>query len=480
MQDKLNRWLLDNALAHHPDQQALLNDNEALQAASACQGNDAEKLAVFTEHLKISSQLITVIDDYRRYFDMARIVFWLVAFLVGASSAFALLTATANHVNLMSVTLFCALLPMFSLCLWLGVSLLRFGQSDSISGGMLGRLVNAATHLLSKLMIAANTAPSVHQNAVFRAGRQWVNPWQLSLLTHSSWLFFSLGALLGTLFRLSFYQYDFYWGSTLLDSQQIAVFVQISFALPAALAGIPLNADLIASAQLDQSSIQTDRAVWAQLLLMSIVVYGIVPRLAFIALSQVKLRQSLKNLPDNYAYPLFRQALKRIKSLSEQSQQPMLAPRYPLPADRAAHTGANTIASIGIELDQSDRWPLIKEDTVKDLGHLINSQQYQSALTALESLEKPVDVLAFCSYARSPDNTTLKRLRNIQDIAEGRVLIVLCEQAIAESHQVDIHSRLIDWQTRAHEHALALVDFDCSHKVNVNDVLNAAEREQQT
>lgn len=443
--------LLRYALSQHPD-----NDNwpqqhrELIRQAAQRAASEDQQLQWLTTHLPVFSALKDGVQRYLQTLKTARRLLLLAAFMLGVSSSFSLLTSVQSQVNLLHVTAVCALTPMFALFLWLVSWLVNRYQSTSGKphAGIVGRSFSIVSQHLGRLLGAHHSDPQI-QTAISRGWQRLMADnklsfWSLSTLTHSAWLFFSLGALLGAFIRLSLFQYDFYWGSTILPEVWLSSFLQLFFALPGVITESVSGFQLHDSFQLITSN-QSERQLWGWLVLVSISVYGILPRVILSVLALQRRHRALTQLPSAFTQPFYRQLT---QLMHQMSSPPNTQPSSSYPTSVAEFTGSdndtNTSAHIAFELDGESP----KTGATLNLGHIRSSHDYQQALNQLAALARPISITVWCSLARSPDATLVNRLVELQQMSQSTIRVRLTEKDIARTRRIDVTAREQDWRDR--------------------------------
>lgn len=105
------------------------------------------------------------------------------------------------------------------------------------------------------------------------------NRWLLSAISHTAWLSYLFAGFLMTLLLLLANQVNFVWETTLLDDQQFLWLTQQLSILPNALGiTVPDQIDIFASRVDIISQTTSTRQHWANLLLASLLLYGVLPR----------------------------------------------------------------------------------------------------------------------------------------------------------------------------------------------------------
>lgn len=443
--------LLRYALSQHPDNHKWPQQHpDLIEKAAQHAASEDQQLQWLTTRLPAAATLQTGIQRYLQTLKTVRRLLLLVAFMLGISSSFSLLTSVQSQVNLLHVTAVCALTPLLALFLWLVSWLLNSYQPATrhSHSGIVGRAFSTMPQTLSRLLNAHHSDPRT-QTAITRGWQRLMADsklsfWSLSTLTHTAWLSFSLGALLGAFLRLSLFQYDFYWGSTILPEAWLSHFLQLFFTLPGVITEVISGSQLLNSLQLHTAN-QTERQLWGWLVLVSIGLYGILPRVILGLLAVQRRAHALKRLPSAFTQPFYRQLIQHMQPMAS-THNTEADSRYPASMTelKGSDNDTATSAHIAFELDGAPPQNL----SSLDLGHIRSSDDYQRALTRLAAVALPVSIIAWCSLARSPDTTVLNRLAAIQQNSQSTIEVRLTESDIARDRGIDIIAREQDWRDR--------------------------------
>ena len=136
-----------------------------------------------------------------------------------------------------------------------------------------------------------------------------VGRYQLSMLTHRLWLAYFLSASLVLTLKLATNQVDFIWETSLLSVDHFTWLTQKLGLLPAFL-GLPVPDTLqIENSKLgmfaSQNMGEVMRFTWSSLLVSSLILYGVLPRLILSLLMQWRLKQVSANASINLSLPYY-------------------------------------------------------------------------------------------------------------------------------------------------------------------------------
>jgi len=225
----------------------------------------------------------------KRYFTNGILVLMLLSFVIGlviTPSSF--LLNESKHINIYWLLLTLLGFHLINLFLWLG-SLIWLHLKPSRNNSPF--LLAALTFLLHK--ISHWLAIEVQ---VSKAFWHWQNPaksqtWLASSLSHGAWLSYLCAGLLMTTLLLLTNQVSFIWETTLLsDSRFLALTQWLSSPLTWLGLDLPTHADILSS-RIDQIlQSQATRQHWANFLLGSVIMYGILPRLLLLMMCMAMYR----------------------------------------------------------------------------------------------------------------------------------------------------------------------------------------------
>ncbi|WP_022940356.1 DUF2868 domain-containing protein [Psychromonas hadalis] len=121
--------------------------------------------------------------------------------------------------------------------------------------------------------------------------------YQLSKLTHLLWLSYFIGATLMSVVMLATHQVDFIWQTSILSSDSFQTLTQLLAYLPQKL-GFPVPSMLqIQQSHLGVESImdaENRRLAWSSLLISSLFLYGLLPRLLLFLLLSKQLKRKMQ------------------------------------------------------------------------------------------------------------------------------------------------------------------------------------------
>lgn len=478
MSSRFRRHLIAEAVRLEEDRRgAVFNEPLADTRARALRGDFAERIlerAACTELGQRLQPLLTRVLSLQVGLILAMLVF---AGLLGASTA-ALVLGRAPHVDIGWALLSLLGLQTLMLGVWLMALLLwtlsgRGRHRPAIRGVagigywmlVLPRLFGARSARspdLTDLLVA---------NAAFLQ-RGGLGRWLASLLTHGFWVAFGLGAFLVCLLSFSMRQYDFVWGTTLLQEEQVLFWV-VALGAPAQAVGWTMpDATTVLSSRIGLEDL-VGRSLWSAWLLWVLLAYGILPRLLLVLWSGWQVRRALVGLSLDTTLPGYARLAERLRvpsrgmGIVDPAPQPVVRHGIGLGRSHRLHVPVRTLFVIGHEGDPDTRhWPpTLPGVDWKILGRADDRQQQADLFAALESgQETPRILLVLCWLARTPDRGTERFLRHLREHAQAPVWVLL-EQGVLQCSRVnDPRLRREQWrQTCLRAGVEVLFDVDLQH-----------------
>ena len=208
-------------------------------------------------------------------------LFWLVS---GFMTAMALMHADA--VNFFYVLVSVLGINWLMLLLWLFWLLMSKGQSARKQGAWF----NPLSFIRSKDTLT-QSAVDVYEAHLHQPNMRWF--W--GKVSHQFWLATLTGLFAGITLMLTIRQYTFNWQSTLLDSHMLAKLVGWLSWLPNKLGISTVDAQTVAHNQTVGQI--ADARQWAILLMLSLLLYGIVPRVIAWLICHLRLSTKSPDLP---------------------------------------------------------------------------------------------------------------------------------------------------------------------------------------
>ena len=375
------------------------------------------------------------------------------SFLLGGFAAAQAFDQGQSIVNFYWLLLVLLGFNFVSLVFWV----FSFWASGTASASVLGQ---SGAFLLQR-WIGKTSPPGSSQIQLTRA---WLGTllqgapgrWTLSSLSHGLWTCYLLGGLLMIMLLLAARQYDFVWETTLLGPTTFIPLTEALAWLPAKL-GLPTPSP----EQINQSRLGADpamlaeaRQAWASLLIASLLLYGILPRLLLLLLSRMLRSRALKNFTLDTSRPYYVRLRQRlvppattIGVVDADDEKPQLAPagagsshHQPIP-DNACW--------LGIELGPEQEWPPIALGRGKDLGCVSDRAGQQQARQQVAKVSR-IPLVLVVPMHRSPDRGMARFIGELLAEHPRDCWLALLENAITnQSPASERDARLVDWYALA-------------------------------
>ncbi len=389
----------------------------------------------------------------RRYARMLGYGATFLAILLGALAALQAFDQGKAVVNFYWLLLVLLGLNLFSLLLWL------FGllASNSPAAGALGQ---SGAWLLKRWVQWTSRTGS---NDIPLAGA-WLGVmlngaqgrWTLSSLGHALWASYLVGGLGMILILLAARQYDFVWATTLLGEQTFIPLTQALAWLPTKLGLASPSLEQISHSRLgaDPLLLAEARRAWAGLLISSLLLYGIVPRLLLLGLCRLLQRRALRNFRLDTSRPYYVRLRQRLVPAA--TSIGVVDADDSSPVDGAAGTSRtgelavpDHAAWLGIELDPDTDWPPLPLEPDRDLGRVSDRDGQHRALGRVEQLGSTPLALAL-PMQRSPDRGLARFIGELASAHPQATWLVLLDPHHAKQADTgERDARMVDWYALA-------------------------------
>lgn len=370
----------------------------------------------------------------------------LVAIILGAIAALSAVS-TSGTINIYWLLLVLVGFNWLSIALWtLGMTV----KASQLTGGILPRISTWGAQLINRQQSAQASSGAAWLRCHF-AGK--VGRWRYSQLTQQLWLLYLGAGLLALLLALMAKQFDFFWGTTLLtDSNFTALTRTLGYPLQAI--GLDTPSDqMVLETRIGSGAPLTaeHRSHWAQLLLGTLLLWGLLPRLLLWTLSSLMLRLSRNAFSLDYYLPYYvqlRQVLKPDHGPGE-IVDPDTAPSKTASDSTLTAERSDAVALAGIpesalwvaiELKPSSRWPTRSQAAPPGTLEVIDRQSLEQATQHIE--EHRTSSLAIAvSGDRAPDRGLERTIMALAD-AVGNVWLTLLRN---EDEKLIANERLEAW-----------------------------------
>ncbi|MCB5162558.1 DUF2868 domain-containing protein [Marinomonas algarum] len=213
----------------------------------------------------------------KRYFIRTLMAVFVVSFILGflaVPSAFA--THQSSQINIFWLLLVLLGFHGLNLLIW-SITVL---SSRKKTMGHKGALLSVLLFLNRKIGQFTQVDPHVSQAFLHWQCPPRANVWLVSGVSHGAWASYLFAGWLMTLLLLLTNQVDFVWETTLLSDQAFLSLTQSLSSIPQWFGlALPNHLDILASRVDLVSQTASTRQHWANFLLASIMLYGVLPRL---------------------------------------------------------------------------------------------------------------------------------------------------------------------------------------------------------
>ena len=344
------------------------------------------------------------------------------------------------------------LLPnLVSLSVWLALQVLAALRGRGAATAWIGQaLARAIDWSGARLHARAGEAERAVQRALFEfhadttRGRA-----RVAALSHLFWLALALGAMLGCWWLLTVRQVDFYWGSTLLGADFVARVID-GLAQPVAMLGFPVpDAADIAASRIDAGHADAAlRTRWGWLILGSLCVFGVLPRLAALAwcfaLSRWSARRPEIDL-DRPGYWRLREILQPappVTRIIDRDEAPP-APRSAVPGFPTGCVPPADAAWLALER------PLAAPAGALDLGAIVDRAGQVRVLDALAGAAPWSALVIQAPLAVTPDRGLGQFVSAVVAAARRPVYLIVAGDADSALAPAERAARREDWQALA-------------------------------
>ncbi|STZ76544.1 DUF2868 domain-containing protein [Bergeriella denitrificans] len=276
---------------------------------------------------------------------------------------------------------------------------------------------------------------------------EWRKPaarWLLGATSHSLWLATLSGMLVSVLLLLLVRQYTFGWESTLLSNAASVQAVAWLSWLPAKLGFAVPDAAAVLQGRLNNHI--ADAAAWSGLLVGSMLVYGIFPRLLAWLVCKILLRAGQSRLP--LEKPYYQNIIRRwqVRVVDADTQQERVEAVAPKIHISDAPKWAVTLDAPWADADWFRH--ALGQDWA-DGGVLADRDDAAAWLERMQT--QPMQLLIGVRAAQVPDRGILRQLVRLAEAAQGGAVV----QLLAESDADSLTERLAQWQAALAERGIA-------------------------
>ncbi len=339
------------------------------------------------------------------------------------------------------------------LVLWIAFALASGGQSKSPS---LGGFVFAVGRWLARLLHRDAVQVAMVRAVAAVNARGPIARWSFGTITHGLWLAFLAGALAMSLLSLSVKQVSFVWQTTILSEQSYLPATEALAALPRLVGFSTPTADDIRASRWTGHGAPPRRVsrAWAELLVASLILYGLVPRLLLFALCWFKRSRAIRSFRLDLDLPEYQRLRERLmppvrgKRIVDGDDEPVGDAGPGLDAPPVIEFDG-PVALVGLEIEiPVDGWPPASVDVDwRDLGSVDNRDDRQRAVGALES-SPPGLVLVAVSLLTSPDRGMGGFLDKLRRAGAAPIALLLTDgkRLAGRLRAGDAAQRIEDWR----------------------------------
>lgn len=450
----LEARLTAEAVRHLEQNGEPLDGSEQVEAAMAGHGGSVEQRII--ERARQLAVEAGIGPSLRRVQSFARTLGYIALVLALALGSLAALQAfDQGHavVNFYWLLLVLLGFNLASLVFWL----LGLWASNSATAGVLGK---SGAYLVQR-WIAKTASPGSNDITLTKA---WLSVmlsgapgrWALSSLGHALWAAYLIGGLLMILVLLAARQYDFVWETTLLGTDTFIPLTQALAVLPAQLGLATPSLEQITQSRLggDPTLLASARQAWASLLIASLLLYGVLPRLLLVALCRMLQSRALARFQLDTSRPYYvrlRQRLippARALGIVDADEEASGTSRSDPISDHSTTMPADAYW-LGIELDSEQAWPPLPLPPQRNLGLICNRDEQHRALKQVAELTRSPLVLV-TPLQRSPDRGLARFISQLLSAHPRDCWLALLEnpdRTVTSRQERD--ARLVDWYALA-------------------------------
>lgn len=346
---------------------------------------------------------------------------------------------------------------LIALCIWLFL----FLQTNLLSAGWLAQF---SLFLFKTVEKRFNPQAERHPHfwALFKCYFKIIlsgdlGRYQLSCVTHLLWLSYFFGATIMLVIMLATHQVDFIWETSILSQQSFQWLTEVLAYIPNLLGVTVPDAEQIQQSHLGAVNVlaeaQNSRLAWSSLLISSLLIYGVLPRLFLLLLMRFLLIRKKEQFNLTLSQPYYVQLRQQLKpnvtslgikdpdlSKIETTHSPLL--------ETANGQLPSFFYPVAVEL--SDMQFIECQKHVKHfspeqfalLKNICDFQGQQCLLNELKTIPQKAVVL-YVTLARLPDRGWLTFIKSLTAITSKSFYLLLINEGLMESPVVS--KRRSDW-----------------------------------
>ena len=446
--------------------------------------DDETALIRRAQHLPGHSHRLKALDQLRQGTSLLIVAVVLLSILVGAMAGRATLAGPRDEpINIF--WLIGAILGGQTIFLLAWLVLAFLGPGALLSGSLGGFVMRVIGWLFSR---RSNTsAASVAMAWLGLTTRGAVGRWTFASISHGWWLGFNVGCMAMVVFVLGTRQFSFSWESTIFSAttyQRVTEFIAIG---PRSFGVETPRSEQIAASQFDPTDpaafpVQSseERAAWSNLLIGSLLLYGLLPRLLLTGASLGLRRRAVRLVRLDLTLPTYiaaRHHLRRITAQQGGSDDPASTDE-----PRTSTRGRDSVRPVGRPMwltleSESVNAPFGRHDGVVELGRVDGRESEQRVLALLRDGEsEPSPLIVCCDLRTTPDRGVRRFLADATAALQQPPQLVLTGgEALRQRLDAEgVRSRVGQWR-----HAAEIVGIPAEHVSEIDlDKLTAATRRQ--
>ncbi len=445
------------------DGAAAIDEPEAQTSAIESGGGFEQRLVARAGALSIAGELGTSLRRVDRTAATVVAVLVLLALAAGAGAGRALLDVPREvPVNFFRLLGGLVGIQTVLLVAWFVVMLVR---PSALARGSLGSLALGATRWLAAKF---HTGPA-HAAAIQAHGvvlrRSPLGRWTLGAISHGAWAAFNVGALVLVIIMLSTGHYLFTWETTILSADTYTPLTR-AIAIGPQAAGFPTpSAQQITEARwpiTDRAAAEQAQGAWSGLLIGSIVVYGLLPRLILLGLCLERRHRAQARWRLDTSQPGYLRLQARLMPPSaslgivddDRAARSMLLATASSTSARSAQRDVGPPAVLGLEIDTPpSMWPPpVDGVSWNDLGFVDDRNDRHRVLDELEaSTTQPQIIVIVTALTTTPDRGISAFVKQVQIAAGCPVgLLLTGGQALrVRGDAQQMRGRVEDWRAFA-------------------------------
>ena len=306
-----------------------------------------------------------------------------------------------------------------SLLLWIsGITL----NLQSLSSGIAAQLASWLPYREKKTPTIASLASRAWWESCLTGG---VGKWRISVLTHKFWLTYLTAGMGLLILRMLAKQYNFIWGTTLLPDSSLPRLTHIlGTPLEAMGLKIPDDPQTVASRIGAGKQDAETRGAWANFLIGSLLIYGILPRLLLLSLSLVMQKWSEYRFKLDLYLPYYIELRQRLMARELKAKVIDADPNAGIKPAEVARPPENVsipanAQAFGIELDQATLWP----ESVTCRLNIIDQQSHDEAIALIKNVKGPL-LLGVAAH-RLPDRGVQRLIKELVDSTAEKPWLIL-------------------------------------------------------